>query len=458
MTKLENHGHHLCKTMGMSRAVETYGLPESERGILGFIKRNTGGRRGGKVRKALSVTISCFAITGLLGCGHLNQARTYMEWDWAQDVSVKRILVVPLSFPGTFFVKGSDKIEQRFAGELPKYIRELSYGRVRVDVEITPWMEMPKPVSQYSLSSWRIQAWSSEDQRRRQAIVQDAAAIIDKRYDVSAYDGLFLVVGASLQAFGRNGYLARTLWGFFRTVTPSLKVVPPTDVHIQDCPFPSLAYALPKILGGYKNRKSVAPTLYDYGAQSRPGFHGYANELLRKRGGHEYFSIYVGPWDILSQHGIKTMWGFMPQGMTSFTKIRLGWIRPEQVITVREGKTIEVLLAPLWKGDAETLAVRIPVNDHLYYLVENRQRVGVDRHLPSEGVLILQVDENIPESAGPVRVMNAHPRTPYFKKAPFQVGEKYENREHGIAVTVLSKAGDQYLLEIVKRRGRSESS
>ena len=425
---------------------------------FGVIKRKTGVERRGKVNKALSVTIFCCVIAGLLGCGHLKQARTYIKWDWAEDVSVKRILVVPLSFPGTFFIRDSDKIKQRFVVELPKYIRELSYGRVRVDVEITPWMEMPKPVSRYCLSSWRIHSWDIEDQRRRQAIVHDAAAIIDKSYDVSAYDGLMLVVGASLQAFGRTGYLARTLWGFFGTVTPSGKMVPPTDVHIQDCPFPSLAYALPKILGGYKNHKSVAPTLYDYGAQSRPGPYGYANEFIGKSGGHEYFSIYVGPWDILSQHGIKTIWGYMPQGMTSFTKIRLGWIRPEQVITVKEGKTIEVLLGPLWRGDAETLAVRIPANDHLYYLVENRQRVGVDRHLPSEGVLILQVDEYIPESAGPVRVMNAHPRTPYFKKAPFQVGEKYENREHGIEVTVLSKAGDQYLLEIVKRRGRSESA
>ena len=183
--------------------------------ILAPIKRKTGGWRGRKVNKALSVTIFCCAITVLLGCGHQKQARTYIEWDWAEDVSVKRILVVPLSFPDTFFIRDSVKIEQRYEVALPKYIRELSYGQVQVDVEITPWMKMPKSISHYNLSSWRIHSWGIEDQRRRHALVQDAANIIDMSHDVSAYDGLMLVVGASLGSFGRNGYLARTLTEFF---------------------------------------------------------------------------------------------------------------------------------------------------------------------------------------------------------------------------------------------------
>lgn len=390
----------------------------------------------------------CCTIAGLLGCSYQKHSRTYIQWDWEEDRSIKRILVVPLSFSRTLYRRDLEKIKQRYANELPKYIRELSYGQVQVEVEVTPWMKMPKPISRYSLSSWRIDSWSIEDQMRRYALVQDAANIIDMSHDVSAYDGLMLVVGASFESFGRHGYLARRLTGFFEITTPSGKMTPPTDVHIQDCPFPSIAYALPKILGGYKSWKSVVPTLYDYSAQGRRGPYSYANEYIGGHGGHEYFSIYVGPWDIQSQHGIKTRRGYMPQGITSFTKMRLGWIRPEKIITVREAETIKVLLGPLWNGEAEILAVRLPVNQHLYYLVENRQRKGVDRHLPAEGVIILQVNETIPESAGPVRVINAHPKTPYFKRAPFQVGEKYENREHRLAVEILGKKEGHYLLEI----------
>jgi len=94
---------------------------------------------------------------------------------------------------------------------------------------------------------------------------------------------------------------------------------------------------------------------------------------------------------------------------------------------------------PLWNGNEQTLAVRLPVNEHLYYLIENRQQRGVDRYLPSEGVLILQVDEWIAESLGPVRVVNGHPNAPHFEEAPFKAGERYENLDHGLTVNVLKK-------------------
>jgi len=94
---------------------------------------------------------------------------------------------------------------------------------------------------------------------------------------------------------------------------------------------------------------------------------------------------------------------------------------------------------PLWNGNEQTLAVRLPVNEHLYYLIENPQQRGVDRYLPSEGVLILQVDEWIAESLGPVRVVNGHPNAPHFEEAPFKAGERYENLDHGLTVNVLKK-------------------
>ena len=73
---------------------------------------------------------------------------------------------------------------------------------------------------------------------------------------------------------------------------------------------------------------------------------------------HKYFSIYVGPWDIQSQHGIPTSRGYMAQGVSSFTKLRLGWIDPGQTCIVEPGQSRTVLLGPLWDGHAETLVIR----------------------------------------------------------------------------------------------------
>ena len=60
----------------------------------------------------------------------------------------------------------------------------------------------------------------------------------------------------------------------------------------------------------------------------------------------------------------------------------------------------------------------------------------------------MKVDETIPEGNGPVRVVNAHPMSPFFKKAPFREGEEFRDHENGILVKVLSKEGSNYWLEI----------
>jgi len=402
------------------------------------------------LKRSFLLILMLTVMSGFVGCSYQKQSKTYMQWNWIENPNSKRILVVPLSFPGTFFGYQMEKIKLRYSVKLPEYISKLSYGHEHIDVEVTPWMEMPNPISHYRLSSWRIKAWSLQDHKRRFILVKDAAELIEKNYDLESYDGLMIVVGANFRDFGRHGYLARRMSGFFKITTRRGTLVPPTDVHIQDCPFPSLAYALPKILAGYKDKKPVAPTLYDYQAQSTPGGYGYANKYHGLPGGHKYCSIYVGPWDILSQHGIKTTQGYIPQGMTSFTKLRLGWIRPEQIIKVEKGEKRQVLLGPLWKASEQTLAVHLPVNGHLYYLIENRQQKGVDRYLPSEGVLILRVDEGIEESKGPVRIVDGHPDVPHFGEAPFKAGEKYENPDHAIAVNIIQKDEDRYLIEIVR--------
>ena len=80
----------------------------------------------------------------------------------------------------------------------------------------------------------------------------------------------------------------------------------------------------------------------------------------------------------MSQHFLER--GGLPPGLTSFTKIRLGWIAREQVRFIKPGETAVAFLSPLGAG-GETLVVKIPLSWGNYYLVENRQPVGFDRAL-----------------------------------------------------------------------------
>jgi hypothetical protein len=112
----------------------------------------------------------------------------------------------------------------------------------------------------------------------------------------------------------------------------------------------------------------------------------------------------MGPWDIMSQHFVKK--GEPPPGLSSFTKIRLGWIGKHQVRTAKPGETSHAFLSPLSKG-GELLVVKIPLDDGTYYLIENRQPLGFDKMLPDSGILILEVHPEAREGFGTVKVKSA---------------------------------------------------
>jgi hypothetical protein len=150
----------------------------------------------------------------------------------------------------------------------------------------------------------------------------------------------------------------------------------------------------------------------------------------------------MGPWDIMSQHFTKQ--GEPPPGLSSFTKIRLGWIKPHQVRIEKPGETAFAFLPPLSKG-GDPLVVKIPLNDGTYYLIENRQPVGFDRTLPDSGILILRVFPRAAEGYGTVEVKNAATAT-NFANATYRLEANKRNifvdRKQNIAIIPLWKENE----------------
>jgi hypothetical protein len=162
----------------------------------------------------------------------------------------------------------------------------------------------------------------------------------------------------------------------------------------------------------------------------------------------------MGPWDIMSHHFIEK--SKPPQGISSFTKIRLGWISPDQVLLIKPGDTQWTFLSPLSKK-GETMAVKIPLKQEWgggrshYYLVENRQPIGYDRVLPDSGILVLKVSPDVMEGSGTVKVMDADPDSPYFSNATFRLDRNNRNafidKENNVAIIPLwSDKGTQGVL------------
>lgn len=387
---------------------------------------------------------------------------------WSAPKSPQRILVVPLAFSrkkadGTVVsiadqnLQSLDEIRQRYAIDLVDYFRQISPGKIEIEVTVTGWVMLPKSVDEYRMNFRiyhpdRLKTWLNQV-----ALVRDGANAIDGAYDVSAYDALMMVPGCSSLEFGGSGYVFRHAKGFPVLWTRSGKRLPPVDVHAQTTPFPSLPHSLAHIMGGYRDGRVVVPDLFSFEARSTPGPYSYANQYVGGDRAMQYISPHAGPWDIMSQHGIKIHpWtslfqGIAVQGMTSFTRLRLGLVQQSQICTVERGDTKEVLLNPLTRHDVKTSVIYLPLDNARYYLIENRQVEGIDKHLPTDGVLILKVDESVPDGHGPVRLIDAHPQAHFFSQAPFKVGEQYQNGEEKISVKVIGKEGADYRLEI--RRG-----
>jgi hypothetical protein len=151
----------------------------------------------------------------------------------------------------------------------------------------------------------------------------------------------------------------------------------------------------------------------------------------------------MGPWDIMSQHLIQQ--GQPCPGLSSFTKIRLGWITPDQALLVKPGETAQVFLSPLARKGGK-LVVKIPIEHDQYYLVENRQPVGYDTILPDAGILVLKVNPEAQEGYGTVQVMNADPSAHNFSKATYKLAAQDRNlfvdKKNRIAIIPLWKEGE----------------
>jgi len=157
--------------------------------------------------------------------------------------------------------------------------------------------------------------------------------------------------------------------------------------------------------------------------------------------------IHMGGWDPMSCNNCLQRPG--PPGVSSWTKLRLGWLEPSRIRVVKPGEKTQVSLGPLEDPSSEIMAIKIPVTDTTYYLLENRQYIGFDKNLPETGVLIMYADDKIAESRhgqSQVRLVNANPTVPHLEGAAFDIDKNasFADDQNGVQIKLLKKNGKSY--------------
>lgn len=355
-----------------------------------------------------------------------------------------RLLVVAVRFPGTEPALSFSQVKEKVEN-VNGYIRAASYGKTWLVPKVMGWYEMPAPLSAYQVSPFNYRV----DKARVRRLLADALAAALKETTIKDYHVVWIVVGARTrpgEGYGMIAYCANP--GMLSGVLggrPALETVElpggltfsgPAIVSAENAHVGHAAHDLLHALGGAKDGKRSVPDLYDFDMQSNAEIfrNPPAGSLVPK-----IFAVHAGPWDIMSQHFIE--FPKPPPLPSTFTRLQLGWIDADQVVTVRPGETRELVLQPLALGKG-ILAARVPLDSKRYVLLESRQAVGGDSVLPSAGLLVLEVDTTREEGGGIVRAIDANPSVPYLYGAPFVpgAGERryYVDKLVGVAVAPLA--------------------
>jgi len=349
---------------------------------------------------------------------------------------VKRGLVVLAQFPDVRHDLHRTYVLQRFSEQLNTFVKEMSYGAVSLDIDATPdWITLPDSVAKYRIPPQNLNV----DKSRVIKLIDDAMSAVDPAVDLPSYDFIVLMLGAKFQEYGMVGlcgYPGMLGWmseGPFQT--KSGRVVGNGVAIFTSQAHPgTIFHDVAHVLGGVRDGKRMVPCLYDHDLQAKPG---PAAEVFTTS------IINLGYWDPMSCHYVKRE--LPPAGISSWTRLRLGWLSESRVRTVLPGEPAEVLLGPLEKASSAVAAIRIPLSDTRYYLIENRQPIGFDRNLPGSGVLIMLADDTVAEcrhGQAPVKLVNADPSVPLLQGAAFDARKKnlFVDAANQVKVEILEQA------------------
>jgi hypothetical protein len=112
----------------------------------------------------------------------------------------KKGLVIRCEFPDIVPPIHKDFVRDRFK-KLDLYVREMSYGKVCTDVDITEWYRLPQSINRYAISPANLEV----DRSRIEKLIQHAIDAADGNNDFSRYSFVVLFLGAHIREYGMVG-------------------------------------------------------------------------------------------------------------------------------------------------------------------------------------------------------------------------------------------------------------
>jgi len=321
----------------------------------------------------------------------------------------------------TIHIQFSDLRSNKTTKDATMYMKdywfEVSYNQFTVDVYYdSSWITLSKPHSYYSRDEG--EEWGKIDVNIVD-FTRDALDAADPTINFARYQAVIIVHAGQDQITSKNTEDIWSQWvGYGEPyVTNEGSTISRVAVVSEDDPKGTWIHEFGHLLG--------LPDLYNI-------------DKLKED------DDFVGSWDVMASGS----WNGYPQGsspahLTSWEKIKLGWISRSQLEVVETGDSVQTLISPLERGTG-TLALKLSLSPTNYYLVEVREKTGFDTYLPEEGVLILYVDESLSTGRGIVKVVKKEGEDP--DGSALGIGWYLEDNASDWKISIESTSGSAYLI------------
>ncbi len=370
------------------------------------------------------------SIAGLLG-----QAGTASYGPRITPVlGVIRVLVIAVDFPDVKPTLSIDGIKQEWFGTVPAYYHEISFGKLTIQGDVYGWYKLPHPESYYGKDCHAINDADCSGTNQSWKIANDTVPLAEKDVNFNNYDYfVFIHSGAGQE----TSLIPNDIW--------------------------SVTYLDASVEANSKNltRFSIVPEL-----EAQPNVPNgvwcveFAHDmgvpdLYNTTNGPNHGKLILGPWELMD----KGSWngdppGSLPAHMTAWPKIQLGFISGPLLETAPLGVST-ILVDPTEIPSNNVHAIKVPIGDSQnstqYYLVEVRKQIGFDAALPSTGVLITSVNENL--SVGKVQLINGDPGVSDLEDAVWHLGQTFTDSRHNLTITVSGHTGNSYEVTVTRGTG-----
>ena len=336
------------------------------------------------------------------------------------------LIVILVEFADIKHEISRDTIHDMVFKEMNEYWREMSYGQFNVIGDAVGWINVGRSEAYYGKDTNPRDPGS--DQRGSQ-LVTDVCRLATG-VNFSKYQDTMVV-------FAGHGQESRP---------------EDTDLLWSSGYLSGLDAACPgKKFGSGGVASEITETgVFDLGAFTHEFGHSIGLPDLYHRARSSGSDDYVGLWSLMADGswGGPDDDGSNPTGLESWSRIELGWLSSASVSVTSDGSIQP--LNPI--GDTSgPRALKIATRGLVYYLVEVRQKVGVDEYLPDSGVLITRVDEARGSGEGIVRVMDCHPETRSIDDATCKLNDSWEDQQNSIYVKVIGEQGASFTIAIASK-------